>query len=168
VLATPTSDVVGYSADGIVWRPVVQVPTAVLPPTQQAGLVADASGLTHVLLRVPARLQLFARGSWGDPRLVAAGPPRPRLVGRVHTTRLRNGAVIVTARVIVPSQARLTVNVVRKTSARRSQLLRPGGVPVRVTVSGRKLARGSFGSLRVAARDPYGRTSELVARFRAP
>jgi lysozyme len=167
-LATPTSDVVGYSVDGLVWRPVAQLASAALPPTQQAGFVVDASGLTHVLLRVPARIQLFARDSWGDPRLVAAGPPRARLVGRVRAVRLRSGAVIVTARVIVPSQARLTVNVVGKTSARRSQLLRPGGVPVRVAVNGRRLVRGSFASLRVAARDPYGRTAALVVRFRAP
>jgi lysozyme len=167
-LATPTSDVVGYSTDGVVWRPAGQLTTAVLPPTQQAGLVVDASGLTHVLLRVPARIQLFASDSWGDPRLVDAGPPRPRLVGRVKLVRLRSGAVVVTARILVPSQARLTVNVVGKTSARRSQLLRPGGVPVRVAVNGRKLARGSFGSLRVAARDPYGRTATLLVRFRAP
>ncbi len=167
-LAAPTSDVVGYSADGVVWRPVVQLTTATLPPTQQAGLVVDGSGLTHVLLRVPARIQLFARDAWGDPRLVAAGPPRPRLVGRLKATRLRSGAVILTGRVVVPSQALLTVNVVGKTSARRSRLLRPGGVPVRVAVGGRKLARGSLGSLRVAARDPYGRTAALLVRFHAP
>jgi len=104
----------------------------------------------------------------GQPASRRRRAAAPRLVGRLRVVRLRSGAVIVTARVIVPSQARLTVSVVGKTSARRSQLLRPGGVPVRVAVNGRKLVRGSFGSLRVAARDPYGRTSELVARFRAP
>jgi lysozyme len=161
-------DVVGISTDGVVWRPAGPLPAAILPPAQQAGTYVDANGLTHVLLRTPGRVQRFVRGSWGDPRLVAARPPQPRLVGRVHTKRLRNGAVVVTARVIVPSQARLTTNLPKKTSSRRSQLLKPGGIPIRITVSGRHLPRHSSASLRVAARDPYGRTAALVVRFRAP
>jgi GH25 family lysozyme M1 (1,4-beta-N-acetylmuramidase) len=168
-LATPLQGaVLGVSTDGIVWRPVPTLPTALLPATLQSGSYVDAGGLTHVLLRTPARVQRFAAGSWGDPRLVSARPPKARLVGRVKTSRLRNGAVVVTARVIVPSQARLTINVPKKTSAKRQQLLKPGGVNVRVTVAGRRLARHAPASLRIAARDPYGRTAELVLPFRAP
>jgi len=81
---------------------------------------------------------------------------------------LRSGVVVVTGRFAVPSQALLSVNVVGKTSVKRSQLRRPGATPVRVSVSGRRLVRGTSASLRVAARDPYGRRAELVVRFRAP
>src|SRR2546430_9999760 len=44
--------------------------------------------LTHVLLRTTARVALFTPGAWGDPSLVAAGPPTPRLVGRLQARRL--------------------------------------------------------------------------------
>jgi hypothetical protein len=110
-------------------------------------------------------VRLFTAGSFGDPRLVAARPPQPRLVGRLRVTRLRSGAVVVTGRAVVPSQALLFVNVVGRTSARRSQLLKPGGVPLRVAV---RMPRGSSAVLRVAARDPWGRTASLLVRFRSP
>jgi hypothetical protein len=168
-LATPLQrEVLGLSTDGVVWRPVPSLAAAVLPATQQAGAYLDSGGLTHVLLRTPARVQRFAAGGWGDPRLVSARPPKARLVGRLKTSRLRNGAIVVTARVVVPSQARLTINVPKKTSATRRQLLKPGGVTVRVTVSGRRLARHARASLRIATRDPYGRAAQLVLPFRAP
>jgi GH25 family lysozyme M1 (1,4-beta-N-acetylmuramidase) len=165
--AAATSDVVGYSLDGRVYRPAAKLPTAALPPTQQAGVYVDASGLTHVLLREPARVQLFTPGAWGDPTLNAAGIPKPWVVGRVRAVR-HGGAVAVTARVIVPSQALLTVNVPGKTSARRTRLQRPGATTIRVAIASRKLAPKAYATLRVAARDPYGRTAALVARFRAP
>ena len=168
-LTTTTSNTsVGYSLDGKVWLPAPTLATPALAPTQQAGAYVDAQSVTHVLLRVPARLQFFAAGSWGDPTLVAAGVPKPRLVGKLHAVRRRNGVVTVTARVIVPSQANLTVNVPGKTSARRSRLQRPGAVTLAVAVSGRRLPRGARATLRVAARDPYGRTAALVSAFRAP
>jgi hypothetical protein len=128
----------------------------------------DGAGLTHVLLRTTGRIALFVHGSWGDPSLVGAGPPKPRLVGKLHTKRLRSGVVVVTARVRLPSQALVLVNIPRKTSVKRSHVRRPGVVPVSVRVSGRRLTRGTAATLRVAARDPYGRSAELVARFRAP
>jgi hypothetical protein len=68
----------------------------------------------------------------------------------------------------VPSQALLFVNIVGRTAVKRSQLQRPGIVPVRVSVSARRLPRGAAATLRIAARDPYGRSAELVTRFRAP
>ena len=168
VYAQPTADVVGTSTDNKVWHAASHLAGPALAVAQLAGTYADASGLTHVLLRTPARIALFAAGSWGDPTLVAAGPPAPRLVGKLHAKRLRNGAVVVTGRVVVRSQALLFVNIVGKTSVKRSQLRRPGGVPVRVAVSGRRLPPGTSASLRIAARDPYGRSAALVARFRAP
>ncbi len=166
--AMPTADVVGTSTDNKVWQAAPLLDTPALPVAQLTGTYADAAGLTHVLLRATGRIALFTAGSWGDPSLVAAGPPAPRLVGTLHAKRLRSGVVVVTGRVTVPSQALLFVNLAGKTSVKRSQLLKPGAVPVRVAVSGGRLLRGTSAALRVAARDPYGRRAELMARFRAP
>jgi hypothetical protein len=166
--AAPTTGIVGTSTDNKVWHVAPHLLTPALPVAQLTGTYADGSGLTHVLLRTTGRVALFVAGSWGDPSLVAAGPPKPRLVGALHAKRLRNGVVVVTGRVRVPSQALVLVNIPGKTSVKRSQVRRPGVVPVSVSVSGRRLPRGTVASLRVAARDPYGRSAELVARFRAP
>jgi hypothetical protein len=70
-----------------------------------------------------------------------------------------------TSRIVVPSQALLTINVPGRTSNRRRQLLKPGGVPLRLTLH---LPRGVPGTLRVAARDPWGRKAQLLVRFRGP
>lgn len=160
-----SSDVVGYSTDGKIWLPAAALKTSTLPLGTSVGSFLDATGTPHVLLRLPARVRLFTPGAYGDPRLVSAAPPKPRLVGRLSVVRLRSGAVVVTGRAFVPSQAFLTTNVVGRTSARHSRLLKPGGVPLRVAV---RIPRGVFGSLRVAARDPWGRTAALFVRFRAP
>jgi lysozyme len=162
--ATPSSDVVGYSTDGKVYLPATTLTTPTLPLGDAAGAFLDPTGAPHVLLRVPASVRLFTPGAWGDPRLVAAAPPQPRLVGRLHLRRV-GGAVVVTGRAVVPSQALLFVSVVGRTSARRSQLLKPGGVPIRVAA---RVPRGGAASLRIAARDPWGRTASLVVRLRAP
>jgi hypothetical protein len=168
VYAAPTTDVVGTSTDNKVWHVARHLLTPALPVAQLTGTYVDGTGLTHVLLRTTGRVALFVPGSWGDPTLVAAGPPNPRLAGALRAKRLRNGVVVVTARVRVASQALVLVNIPGKTSVKRSQIRRPGVVPVKVSVSGRRLPRGTTASLRVAARDPYGRSAQLVARFRAP
>jgi GH25 family lysozyme M1 (1,4-beta-N-acetylmuramidase) len=163
--SSPTTDVVGYSTDGKVWLPATALKTDALPVGASVGAFTDAAGLPHVLFSIPARIRLFAPGKWGDPRLVSAAPPTPRLVGRPRVTRLRSGVVILTARVVVPSQALLTMNVPGRTSNRRRQLLKPGGVPIRIALH---IPRGVAGTLRVAARDPWGRTAQLLAPFRGP
>jgi len=148
-----------------VWRVAPPLDSPALPVAQLVGRFVDAAGLTHVLLRAPIRLALFEPGSWGDPTLVAAGLPTPKRASPLRVRRLRGGAVEVTTRVSVPSQARLLVNVPRKVPARRSQVLHPGAVPVRVRL---KLARGARATLRIVATDPYGRRATLVLPFRAP
>jgi hypothetical protein len=163
-----TTGVVGTSSDNKVWRAAPHLATPALPVAELTGTFTDAAGLTHVLLRTTGRVALFPAGSWGDPSLVATGLPKPRLVGTLHATRLRSGVVVVTGRVRLPSQALLFVNIVGRTGVKRSQLRRPGIVPVRVSVSARRLPRGTAATLRIAARDPYGRSAELVTRFRAP
>ncbi len=164
----PTTGVVGTSTDNKIWRVAPHLATPALPVAELTGTYADAAGLTHVLLRTTGRIALFPAGSWGDPSLVATGLPKPRLVGTLHAKRLRSGVVVVTGRVRVPSQALLFVNIVGRTAVKRSRLRRPGGAPVRVSVSARRLPRGTAATLRIAARDPYGRSAELVTRFRAP
>ena len=163
--AAPTTDVIGYSTDGKVWLPTTALKSTALPVGTSVGTYTDPAGLPHVVLGVTARIRLFTPGKWGDPRLVAAAPPQPRLVGSLHVKRLVSGAVVLTGRVFVPSQALLTTNVPGRTSNRRLQLLKPGGIPVRLTLH---IPRGVTGTLRVAARDPWGRKAQLLARFRGP
>jgi hypothetical protein len=163
--SAPTTDVIGYSTDGKVWLPATPLKADALPVGASVGTFLDATGLPHVLLGITARIRLFTPGKWGDPRLVAAAPPQPRLVGSLHAKRLRSGVVVLTGRVLVPSQALLTMNVPGRTSNRRLQLLKPGGVPVRITLH---IPRGATGTLRVAARDPWGRKAQLLARFHGP
>jgi lysozyme len=165
VYSAPTAGVLGYSLDGKVWRVAPGLTSPALPVAQLAGRFEDTAGHTHVLLRVPLRLALFDPGSWGDPTLVSAGPPAPKRAGPLRVRPLRGGAVEVTTRVSVPSQARLLVNVPRKVPARRSQLLRPGAVPLRVRL---RLAHGARATLRIVATDPYGRRATLLLPFRAP
>jgi GH25 family lysozyme M1 (1,4-beta-N-acetylmuramidase) len=164
--AQPTSAVVGTSTDNKVWHAAPRLTAPALGVAQLAGTYVDGSGLTHVLLRATGRIALFKPGVWGDPSLVAAGPPRPRLVGKLKARRLRDGSLLVTARVRLPSQAHLWVSV--KGPTHQSLLRKPGSVPVRVRISARSLPRGRRASLRVAARDPWGRKAALVAAFRAP
>jgi hypothetical protein len=166
--AAPTTGVVGTSTDNKVWRAAPHLATPALPVAELTGTYADAAGLTHVLLRTTGRVALFRAGSWGDPSLVATGLPTPRRLGTLHAKRLRNGVTVVTGRIRVPSQALIFVNIVGRTSIKRSQLLRPGVVSVRVSISARRLTRGTAATLRIAARDPYGRSAQLVTRFRAP
>jgi GH25 family lysozyme M1 (1,4-beta-N-acetylmuramidase) len=166
--AAPAGAIVGFSTDGKVWHAADRLAAPALRAGAVAGTYADAAGLVHVLLRVPARVALFEPGSWGDPSRVADGPPTPRRVAALRATRLRNGVVQVKTRVATPSQALLFVNVVGKTSVKRARLLRPGSLPVLVRVSGRRLQHGAVARLRIAARDPYGRRAALVLAFRAP
>jgi hypothetical protein len=164
--ASPTTNVVGWSKDGVVWLVASPLTSAVLPVATLAGTYVDPAGLTHVLLRTPARIRLFQRACGATRSLVAAGPPTPRLVGPLHVRRLSNGSVLVTGRVRVPSQAHLWVSVQGPT--RQSLVRKPGAVPVRVLLSARRFPHGTKATLRVAARDPWGRKAALVARFRAP
>jgi lysozyme len=165
--AAPAGYVVGYSEDGRVWLAAPKLQTPTLPPGQIAGTYADAAGLVHVLLRAPRRVALFRPGAWGDPTRIAAGLPTPRLVSALHVKRQRDGSLLLTARISLPSQAHLWIGL-QGGSARQSLLLKPGSVPVRLHLSGRRLVRGTLARVRIAARDPWGRSAQLVIPFRAP
>jgi hypothetical protein len=47
-------------------------------------------------------------------------------------------------------------------------VLAPGGLPVRLRLSGNRLVRGSLVRLRVTAVDPYGRRGVFTVSFKAP
>jgi GH25 family lysozyme M1 (1,4-beta-N-acetylmuramidase) len=165
--AAPAGDVVGYSTDGRVWLAASSLQTPTLPLGQIAGTYADAAGLVHVLLRAPVRIALFKPGVWGDPSRVAAGLPTPRLVTPLRAKRQRDGSLLLTTRIFLPSQAHLWIGL-QGGAARQSLILKPGSVPVRLHLSGRRVGRGSLARLRIAARDPWGRRAALVVPFRAP
>jgi hypothetical protein len=162
---TASASVVGYSSDGKVWRPAAALKTTVLPAGQVAGTYVDASGVLHTLLRSAQQLRLFVPGSWGDPTLVSPGLPTPRLVSKLLVTRLSDGSVRVRTRALVPSQARILVNVTARTPLKRTQLLRPGTFAINLRLH---LPRGRTARLKIAATDPYGRQGTLVLTFRGP
>jgi hypothetical protein len=162
---TASASVIGYSSDGKVWRPAASLTTSVLPEGQTVGTYVDANGVLHTLLRAAQQLRLFVLGSWGDPTLVSADLPTPRLVSRLLVTRLHDGSVRVTGRALVPSQARVLVNVTARTPIKRTQLLRPGAIAINVRLH---LPHGRSARLKIAATDPYGRLGTLVLTFRGP
>jgi GH25 family lysozyme M1 (1,4-beta-N-acetylmuramidase) len=159
----PASGVFGYSTDGKVWLPAATLASAALPAGDTAGVFNDGT-TTHVLVSAPVRIAVFAAGKWGDPSLVAAGPPTVSRTALLRVRRLADGSVLVGTRVSVVSQAHLYVGLVGS-ATRQSLLLHPGVVPVSVRA---RLKRGVTAHLRVAAVDPWGRRAALVVTFRAP
>lgn len=181
--AAAPADAVAGLASGRTWQALPQLTTAALAAGQSAGIYRDATGALHVLTRVAGTFALFAPGKWGDPSRVAAGRP---LLKRVAPLRIRgraDGSLLVTTRVTVASQAHLYaslggVPIVQQGSrlgwwlhgrtAKTVQALQrtPGGFPLRLRVSARRLRRGTTYHLRLAAVDPYGRKASLTIKVR--
>lgn len=162
--AAPADAVVGTSSDGTVWRAAPKLSTLSLPATNEVGAYFDGTVL-HVLTRVPERIALFAPGRWGDPSLVAPGPPTIARAGAFGAKRQADGSVLVYARLSVASQAHLFVGLAGGPIRQQSLLLKPGPFAVRLVVH---LRRGAVGKLRVAAVDPWGRRVTALFAFRAP
>ncbi|HSX23184.1 MAG TPA: glycoside hydrolase family 25 protein [Gaiellaceae bacterium] len=162
--SAPAGAVVGISNDGIVWQPAAKLSTPTLPPAAAAGTYFDGT-LLHVLTRTPSRIALFTAGSWGDPSLVAAGPPTVTRTASFGAKRQTNGSVLVYARVSVASQSHLYIGLVGGPIRQQTLLLKPGPFSVRLTV---RAKRGTVGHLRVAAIDPYGRKAALILAYRVP
>jgi len=162
--AAPADAVVGTSSDGVVWHAAPKLSTASLPATDDVGAYFDGT-LLHVLTRVPERIALFAPGRWGDPSLVAPGPPTIARAGAFGAKRQADGSVLVYARLSVASQAHLFVGFVGGPIRQQSLLLKPGPFVIRLRV---QLRKGAVGHLRVAAVDPWGRSAAAVFAFRAP
>ena len=183
--------VLGYSTDGTIYAAVPALPGPSLPAATTTGSYVSADGLLHVLTRLPVRLALFTKGAWGDPSL--SSPQGPSLVQHspVHLLRRPDGSVLVLTSLSSPSQATLYASVLTAANVRlailgkgsrlgpwlqpgrfvktaRTQLLAPGGVPVRLRLNGRSLVHGGQYQLRVTAIDPWGRTDTLALPFSVP
>jgi hypothetical protein len=169
--AAPAGAVVGVSTDGIVWQPAAPLTTPSLPVGDDAGTYFDGT-LLHVLTREPGHIALFAAGRWGDPSLVAAGPPTITRTAAFGAKRQADRSIIVTARLSVASQAHLYVRVLGPrgytSPTIQSLQLKPGVFSVRVHIPARRFPRGTVGHLRVAAIDPYGRKAVVILAFRSP
>ncbi len=156
--------VVGISSDGVVWQAAAKLSTPTLPAADNAGTYFDGT-LLHVLTRTPGHIALFTAGRWGDPSLVAAGPPTVTRTASFGARRQANGSVLVYARVSVASQAHLYIGLVGGPIRQQALLLKPGPFSVRLTV---RAKHGTVGHLRVAAIDPYGRKAALILTYRVP
>src|SRR5205814_934575 len=135
------------------------VPGSAVAQAGLAGAVSSPDGTATVTWQ-PGAVPI------GSTVSVAAGLPTPRLVTALHVKRLADGSLLLATRVSLPSQAHLWIGIGGPT--RQSLVLKPGAVPVRLHVSGRRLGRGALAHLRIAARDPWGRRATLVVSFRAP
>jgi hypothetical protein len=151
--SAPTAQVVGFSTDGRVWRPVTALTSPTLPAGVLEGAFADGS-TQHVLTRKAGQFRLFVPNAWGDPSKVSRYAPRLRRVAPIRVKRLRSGALVVSTRMSVPSQSLIVPS--------RRRLLRPGAFPLKVRVA------GTTRRLHVTAIDPYGRRGHFTLSFRAP
>jgi lysozyme len=184
--AAPTGQVVGFSADGKIWVPVPPLTTRTLPSTLAQGSYLDGTVL-HVLTRAPGRVALFQRGRWGDPSRISPNAPVVRRLTPIAVTRQRDGTLLLVTRLSTSSQAHLYASLVAghtlilkrgsrfalplgSGSTRTAQVivLSSGGFPVRLRLSGNKLARGALVRLQVTAVDPYGRRGVFTLSFHAP
>jgi GH25 family lysozyme M1 (1,4-beta-N-acetylmuramidase) len=151
--SAPAGQVVGYSTDGTVWRPVTALTSPTLPAGVLEGAYSDGT-LQHVLTRKAGQFKLFVPKAWGDPSRVSKFAPRIQRVAPIHVKRLRNGAFVLSTRLSVPSQALIVPS--------HRRVLRPGSFPFKVRVA--KTSR----SVHVTAVDPYGRRGHFTLSFRAP
>ncbi|HET8894023.1 MAG TPA: GH25 family lysozyme [Gaiellaceae bacterium] len=162
--AAPAGAVVGVSSDGIVWQPAATLTTPSLPVGDNAGAYFDGT-LLHVQTRTPEHVALFAAGRWGDPSLVAAGPPTITKTASFGAKRQADGSVLVYARLSVASQAHIYIGLVDGPIRQQMLLLKPGVFSIQLRVHTK---RHTVGRLRVAAVDPYGRKAVAVLAFRSP
>jgi GH25 family lysozyme M1 (1,4-beta-N-acetylmuramidase) len=151
--SAPAGQVVGYSTDGKVWRPATALASPMLPAGVLEGSYSDGQA-QHLLTRKAGQFRLFTAKAWGDPSQVSRYAPRIRRAAPIRVKRLRSGALVVSTRLSVPSQALIVPS--------RRRLLRPGSFPFRVRVA-RTTRR-----IQVTAIDPYGRRGHFTLSFRAP
>jgi GH25 family lysozyme M1 (1,4-beta-N-acetylmuramidase) len=163
--APPAGSTLGYSLDGVVWRPVQTLAGATLPAGDVAGTYTDpGTGAAHVLVTQPVHLAAFASGAWGDPNLVANGIPTVYRAGPLNVKRLRNGTVVLRTRVSVASQSHLFYGLAGGVT-HEILVRRPGSVPIVLRLHPKS---GANVRLRVAAIDPYKRRATLLLPFTSP
>jgi GH25 family lysozyme M1 (1,4-beta-N-acetylmuramidase) len=183
--------VLGYSTDSTIYAAVPALTGPALPAKNSIGSYVAPDGTLHVLTRVPARLALFQKGAWGDPSLSSVHGPNLVRHSPVHVVRRPDGSVLVLTSLSSASQVELSAGVLdahhgrlgifgkgsrlgpwlkagRSSKSVQAQILRPGGIPVRLRVNGRFVAHGGHYRLRLVAADPWGRTATLVLPFTAP
>jgi GH25 family lysozyme M1 (1,4-beta-N-acetylmuramidase) len=171
--AAPAGSVVGYSVDGVVWRPVASLATPLLSGSLLQGAYTDGTGL-HVLTRQAGSFALFRAGAWGDPSRISRAAPRIQRLAPLRVKRQRDGSLVVTTRLSTPSQVQLKAAVVPRrrilpTGSRLPRtILAPGSFPVQVHVSGRGLKRRAVLRIRLSALDPWGRTGAFTLAVRVP
>ena len=184
----PTQTVLGYSTDGTVFTAVPTLSLPALPSGEQLGAYTAEDGTTHVLTRSPLDLSLFTAGAWGDPTYTSpAGPALTEQTPLKVLPRASDRTVLVLMRLTATEQTRLTATITSPTGKivsilpkgsvlgtrlplgrplRSAQVERdrPGAIRVRLRLNDRRLAAGTY-TLRVAAVDPWGRTSVDRWRF---
>ena len=188
--ASPTGGVLGFSTDNRVWSPVAKLSTPALPAGQTMGWYRDGSGTVHVLSLEQGRFAFFAADKWGDPRLITPGSAlvyvrdRPAIHGAVQ----KDGTLRILTTVSLQSQAHLYATLlgpggkqpflIQKGSRLGAWLhgvplktvqalvLKPGTVPIRLSVHVKALRPKTTYRLQINAVDPVGRKSTVVVRVR--
>ncbi len=177
--------VIGFSTDDRTWQAVPKLATPELAPDQNLGTYRDGSGHAHVLMRYPGFFAFFAGNKWGDPRLIATGPPLLP-IGKpapMHGRAQRDGTLRIIALVALQSQAHLYASLlgpsgkqifIARTGSRlgawlhgtalktvQSLVLAPGATPIRLNVRLRALTPKTTYRLQILAVDPLGRRSTV-------
>jgi hypothetical protein len=186
--SAPADAVPGLLPGKGVWQPVSDLPTPLLPPGQDAGAYRDANGFLHVLTRHTGRVALFAPGKWGAPRFTSPTKPKLSLANEPRARRQADGSVILFGRITLDTQAHLYASVAaggrrlvlfpkgsrlgwwlkgKQSKTLQALQLRPGALPFRLRVP-KSQAKASSYEVRLAAKDPYGRTTTLKLRVAAP
>jgi hypothetical protein len=186
--AAAADTVLGYSTDGKVFEKMPELGLPPLPRRKQLGAYFDGDGTAHVLTRTPLALSIFTAGAWGDPTYTSAtGPTLTQQIPLAAIPRASDRTVLVVTRLAATEQTRLTATITspagtkvpilpkgsvlgsplpagRPLRAVQAERDRPGAIRVRLRLNARRLTAGTY-TLRVAAVDPWGRTSALRFRF---
>ncbi len=190
VATPPAGGVLAFSTDNRVWTPVAKLTTPSLPAGQTMGWTKDGSGAVHILSLEPGRFAFFAANQWGDPRLITPGsalvyiPDRPALHGSVQ----KDGTLRIITTVKLQSQAHLYASLIgpggkepfliQKGSrlgawlhgvplkSVQALVLKPGTVPIRLSVHVSALTPKTTYRLQITAVDPVGRRSLVVLHVR--
>ena len=186
--AAPADSVLGYSTDGTVFSAVPELGSPALPSGQAVGAYLTQGGSAGVLTRTPLDLSLFAAGAWGDPTYTSpAGLSVTPQTPLRAVVRASDRSVLVLGRLATTEQTRLTATISSPTGKAvvllpkgsvfgtplppgrahplaQTERDRPGTIRVRLRLNDRRLAAGTY-TLRIAAIDPWGRTSVLRFRF---
>jgi GH25 family lysozyme M1 (1,4-beta-N-acetylmuramidase) len=187
--AAPPGQVVAFSRDGKIWTPITTLTAPLLAGSLLQGSY-DAGGVLHVLTRQAGRIALFRPGRWGDPQRISPRAPVVRPMTPLTVTRQRDGTILLVTRLSTSSQSHLYAAVLPTKGRQPSILkngsrfavplgggatrtvqvlvLKSGGFPVRLRLSGKGIAARALIRIRVTALDPWGRKGAFTISFRAP